>query len=162
MKNRLWGMPREIKMILAFVVLIIIISVFFWREQSRLNTATNTVVINQQIIKVQLAETEYERYSGLSGQKKLCETCGMLFIFPTRKIENIVMRNMNFPLDVIYIDNNKIIKIDANLLPEGAEPSNIYSSELPVDYILEVNSSFTDKYNIHVGDEIIFNLLNEK
>ncbi len=160
MKNNFSGVPREIKMILAFIVVMLLIGLFFWREQSRLKTASNTVTINKQAVNVQIADSEYLRYQGLSNQKKLCELCGMLFIFPDKKVENIVMRNMNFPLDVIYIDGNKIIKIDANILPEGENPSIIYSSELPVDSIIEVNSSFTDKYNINVGDEIIFNLQN--
>jgi len=150
-------MPRELKMIILFILLMIVIGIFFWREQSRLSNKNNTLSINGQSVDIQLADTEKLRYQGLSGQKKICEFCGMLFIFPEKKVENIVMRNMNFPLDIIYIDENKIIKIDANLLPEGENPNTIYSSEFPVDYILEVNSGFTDKYNINIGDEINFN-----
>ncbi|MEI7452298.1 MAG: DUF192 domain-containing protein [Candidatus Falkowbacteria bacterium] len=162
MKKNFDGVPREIIFGLIFIGLIITISLFFWREQSLLKNQTDTVVINGQTIDVQIADTNQLRYQGLSGQKKICELCGMLFIFPETKVEEMVMRNMNFPLDIIYINNNKIVKIDANLLPEGADPLFIYSSELPVDYILEVNSSFTDKYDITVGNEVTFNFKNKK
>jgi len=161
MKNNLEGIPRGIKLGLIFIGLTLIIGLFFWQEQSRLKNPVNFVTINGLNINVQMADTDYLRYQGLSGQKNICELCGMLFTFPQEQVETMVMRNMNFPLDIIYIDNNKIIKIDANLLPEGANPIYTYSSELPVNYILEVNSGVTDKYNINVGDEVNFNFQNK-
>jgi uncharacterized membrane protein (UPF0127 family) len=34
------------------------------------------------------------------------------------------MRNMLFPLDIIWINDDEIIKIDKNLPPEGDKPEN--------------------------------------
>ena len=112
------------------------------------------VAINDQDIKVSLASTPAEQYTGLSGSRSLCVTCGMLFVFPQKQIQQFVMRDMNYPLDIIWISDNKIIKIDANLPPTGSNPEVIYSSELPVNYVLEVNSGYSDKYNLEVGSSI--------
>ena len=45
------------------------------------------------------------------------------------------MRNMNFPLDILFIDDDKIINIAADLPPEGSEPVNIYVSGAAVNYV---------------------------
>lgn len=113
------------------------------------------VIINDKIVNVEIANTAEKHYQGLSNRKNLCDNCGMLFIFPDKKERTFVMRNMNFPLDIIWIDDDKIVKIDKNLLPEGENPVNNYSPDIPVNYVLEVNGGFADKNNIKTGDKII-------
>lgn len=116
------------------------------------------VMINEGKIKVEIAKTYEEKYNGLSNRENLCENCGMLFIFNEKNKQKFVMRDMNFPLDIIWINDNEIIKIDKNLQPEGSNPINLYNSEAPVNYVLEVNVGFSDKYNIRAGNKINYNL----
>lgn len=116
-----------------------------------------TIEINDRIIKVEIADTAELRYRGLSERKSLCEDCGMLFIFPDKAARTFVMRNMNFPLDIIWIDGDEIKKISKNLPPEGENPAIIYSSEFPVNYVLEVNGGYTDKNAIFTGDKVVIN-----
>ena len=80
----------------------------------------------------------------------------MLFVFPRKQIRSFWMKDMNFPLDIIWISDNKIIKIDKDLQPEGENPKNKYQTIQRVDKVLEVNSGFTDKYKIKAGDEVKF------
>lgn len=115
------------------------------------------VSINDKIIKVEVADTAESRYQGLSGRESLCEGCGMLFIFPDKDVRTFVMRNMNFPLDIIWIDGDEIKKISKNLPPEGENPAIIYSSEFPVEYVLEVNGGFADDNGVAAGDKVSFN-----
>jgi len=82
----------------------------------------------------------------------------MLFVFKDKRERTFVMRNMNFPLDIIWIKDDKIIKIDKNLPPEGAKPKKLYNSDKPVNYVLEVNAGFTDKYGIEISNEVEYNL----
>lgn len=113
------------------------------------------ISINDQIIKVEVANTPESRYEGLSGRENLCADCGMLFVFPDKSVRTFVMRNMNFPLDIIWIDGDEIKKISKNLPLEGAQPAVKYSSDAPIDYVLEVNGGFCENYEIKVGDKII-------
>jgi uncharacterized membrane protein (UPF0127 family) len=103
-----------------------------------------------------IARTPDEQYLGLSFKQKICRDCGMLFAFPDTSEKTFVMRNMNFPLDIIFIEKNKIVKIYKNLQPEGAHPVNFYPSKKPIDKVLEVNGGFTDKYDIMENEIIIF------
>jgi uncharacterized membrane protein (UPF0127 family) len=114
------------------------------------------IQINNVSLKVERATTAITQYNGLSGREFLCPDCGMIFVWPERATRNFVMRNMNFPLDIIFIDQNKIIKIDANLPPEGKSPTKIYSSLQPADMVLEVNAGYAAGQGLKVGDSLIF------
>ncbi|MDP2944440.1 MAG: DUF192 domain-containing protein, partial [bacterium] len=60
--------------------------------------------INQQEIKVEIASTLKQQYRGLSGRKSICADCGMLFNFSDSGVRSFVMRDMEFPLDIIFIE----------------------------------------------------------
>jgi len=74
------------------------------------------------------------------------------------------MKDMKFPIDIIWIDPNyKIVHIEKNLQPcifFLLCPS--YSPHANSKYVLEVNSNFTTKNNITVGDRVYFNIPNFK
>lgn len=114
-----------------------------------------TVQINDAVINVEVADTYERHYKGLSGTDKLCGNCGMLFIFGDKQAREFVMRDMNYPLDIIWIDDDKVIKIDEDLPPEGWNPKTIYSSGIPVNYVLEVNAGFCRKHDITVGKRVV-------
>lgn len=112
------------------------------------------VKINRKIIKVELATSPWSHYRGLSNRKTLCSDCGMLFIFTDKQERKFVMRNMNFPLDIIFVADGRIINIAAKLPPEGANPINIYKSLAPADQVLEINGGEAEKYNFKIGDRV--------
>ncbi|MFH0923444.1 MAG: DUF192 domain-containing protein [Candidatus Falkowbacteria bacterium] len=115
------------------------------------------VTINNTKIKIEIADTPELRYQGLSNKEKLCADCGMLFVFPNKEMKTFVMRDMNFPIDIIYINDDKIVEINKNAPSEGSDPVMRYSSDLPANYVLEVNSGFCEENKIEIGDEIRYN-----
>ena len=117
---------------------------------------TGRVRINNVEIKVEIAKTPIEQYQGLSGRDSLCPDCGMLFIFPNKKERTFVRRDMMLPIDIIWISDEKIVKINEELpLPISAEEEEReYKSGQPVNYVLEVASGFCRKNNIKVGDRV--------
>jgi len=145
--------------ILAIIFLVLVI--FSGRETVRLIKLTKNspqqiavIKINQQEIKAEIAATFKQQYQGLSNRESLCGDCGMLFNFSDSGPRSFVMRNMNFPLDIIFIDNGVIKNIAAQLEPEKENPQNIYESNGPVNQVLEVNGGYCDKYNIQPGDRV--------
>lgn len=116
------------------------------------------IEINNQKIKVILAISPEEQKNGLSNYTKLADGQGMLFIYKNKTIPTFWMKSMNFPLDIIWIEDDKIIKIDKNLVPEGDKPENTYAPDKPINYVLEINRGLSDRYNLKVGGKIIFNL----
>lgn len=107
-------------------------------------------------ITVELARTQLEHYRGLSGRDKLCDDCGMLFVFPEPRKTAFVMRDMKFPLDMIGIREGKVVAVDENAQPENGTDLTVYQNREAVDYVLEVNAGTVEKLKIKIGNELSF------
>lgn len=118
-----------------------------------------TITIAKKTIQVQVAKTQDQRTKGLSGVSSLDKNSGMLFVFDTKKVNPAFwMKDMLIPLDMIWISNNKIVKIDKDIpAPALGTPNNkltVYSPGQPVDYVLEVNAGFSNLNNLSVGSSV--------
>ena len=65
------------------------------------------------------------------------------------------MKDLNFPLDLVWIYDGKIIGIEKNLPPAGSKPTVSYASPGPVNLVLEVNGGWVEANTIKVGDVIL-------
>lgn len=137
-----------------FLLAAVIIIVAFFIICGAVVSIEKYVIINNKKIKVEIADTSQSIYNGLSNRDYLCEDCGMLFIFKDKSERIFVMREMKFNLDIIWIEDDNIVKIDNNLTAEGINPSKLYGSWKKVDKVLEVNANFCEKNNIRAGDKI--------
>lgn len=103
---------------------------------------------------IEIAETEYETQTGLMYRQSMEKNRGMLFIFPDVAMHSFYMKNTEFPLDIIYIDENqKIVSFQKNAKPydESSLPSNV-----PAKFVLEINAGLSDQTGLQVGDSISF------
>ncbi len=90
---------------------------------------------------------------GLSGKSTLLPTEGMLFVFPTEGFHGIWMKDMQFPIDILWIGSDgRIIDIAKNVTPDSY-PSKFEPTQ-PARYVIEVNAYFADSFNISVGDHV--------
>lgn len=112
------------------------------------------VEINNIPITVMVADEPMEHWQGLSDRESLGGRNGMLFVFKQKQDRVFVMRRMHFPLDIIFIKDDKIVKIHKRLEPEGETPNKHYSSDAKVNYVLEVNGGFTDAFGVKEGDRV--------
>ena len=105
-------------------------------------------------INVEIADDNEERMKGLMFRERLDENAGMLFIFDKEEYKTFWMKNTWIPLDIVFIDKNfKVVDIK-NAVPCKKELCILYKSSQPAEYVLEVNSNFTIKNNINIGDKI--------
>lgn len=116
------------------------------------------VNIAEQEIKVDLALTAAEQEQGLSGRPGLAENTGMLFVFPNPGNYQFWMKDMNFPIDMIWLSSDlKVVYIEKNATPESyPETFGPGENDGSAKYVLEVVSGFSDKNNLKVGDEVFF------
>jgi len=121
------------------------------------NNTLSSISINNHVIYVELADTKIKQILGLSYRQSLATTTGMLFTFPDKQIRSFWMKDMNFPLDILWLADNQIVGIEKNLFPQGDIPSKNYSSPQPVNYVLEVNAGTADEYDIKPGNMVIYN-----
>jgi uncharacterized protein len=138
--------------VLLFCAILVAHSISGKKEQ--LTFANQYLIINNTKINLSIADTPAKQIQGLSNQQSLDKNAGMLFIFPDKQIRNFWMKDMNFPLDIIWIADDKIEKIDSDLPAEGDQPKKMYSSVLPIDRVLEVNAGFCKKNKIYVSNTV--------
>ncbi len=100
---------------------------------------------------IEIVKTPSAMYRGLSNRPSLCRDCAMMFVFPESDQRIFVMRDMNFPLDIVFINNSKIVKIYHNLPPEGSAPQFQYSSVVPADRVLELNAGVAREFGLEEG-----------
>src|SRR3989338_6297137 len=100
------------------------------------------VKIAGQEILVELAKTPKAQTKGLSGRSKLAANHGMLFLFPFVEKRAFWMKDMNFSIDIIWINNGEIVDIAPNLPPAIEANPPVYYPRLPVNAVLEVNAGF--------------------
>lgn len=106
-------------------------------------------------LSVFVRDTPLERKQGLSGFETLDQEKGMLFIFDESRYHGIWMKDMNFPIDLIWIDKDfKIIGITERLTPESYP--KIFEPPKPVRFVLETNVNFAATFGIEEGDEVVF------
>jgi len=119
------------------------------------------VNIDGRILKAEIAESPRELYRGLSGRRYLCPDCAMLFNFKESAEQLFVMRDMKFPLDIIFINNGRIISLAQNLSPDKNKLDRYYSSQGNCNQVLEVNAGFAAENNIRTGDLVGFEIVNK-
>jgi len=104
---------------------------------------------------VDVAESFGQQYVGLSRTGSLAADRGMLFTYGEEDTREIVMRNMDFPLDVVYIGGNgEITGIETLDAPGGpVEYYLTYGSTTGTgQYILEVNAGWSEEHGVSAGD----------
>ena len=117
----------------------------------------SSVKINDTEIKVDVAHSAEEKLQGLSGRESLLENTGMLFTFdhPGRYV--FWMKDMNFPIDIIWIGaDRQVVHIEHNVRPESY-PENFAPTSNAL-YVLEVESGFSKKHNFKIGDPVFLQL----
>lgn len=122
-------------------------------------TNTKTAKVGNSEINVEIVKTSEEREQGLSGRDKIEDNSGMLFVFDRQNIRPAFwMKNVKFPLDIVWIKSGKVAQINKNLMPipQGTPDSQIklYLPNQSVDYVLELPGGKIDRAGIKVGDPV--------
>ncbi|WP_336360806.1 DUF192 domain-containing protein [Haladaptatus sp. ZSTT2] len=108
------------------------------------------------VVTARIADTPAKRYTGLSNTTSMPADEGMLFTYDSEGEHTFVMRDMDFPLDIIFVDaNGTITKIyHAPVPPEGTNNSDLTRYPGTGQYILEVNRGWTTDHGVSVGDTV--------
>jgi uncharacterized protein len=135
---------------IVFVIGLILLTVFFF---NRLQPAV--IVFPNASFFIETVEEEGQRIKGLSGKESMKENRGMLFKFEQEEYWSIWMKDMLFPLDIIWLDQNLVVvDLKENVSPE-TYPSS-FSPQKPAKYVLEINAGLCEKYQIKINDQAKF------
>jgi len=108
-------------------------------------------------IPVEVADTLQKRSLGLGKRTSLKKGWGMLFVFEKRKPHRFWMKNMQFPLDIIWLDNHRIVHIIHNVKPANyRDEPEVMTSPVPVNFVLEIAAGRAEKLGLKTGQRMKF------
>ena len=110
-------------------------------------------MVDDVALEVQIADSEPRRVRGLMFQDQLPYDQGMIFVFTDPELYSLWMLNMQFPLDMIWFDQDgNVVHIEKNVPPcKTVVEITTCQSVVPDDdasYVLEVTAGFIDQNNI--------------
>ena len=98
------------------------------------------VEIGGQRITAEVARTTFSRSRGLMFRENLAEGCGMIFVFSQEAKHPFWMKNVSFPLDLVFINHNLVVVDLLRALPCEGDLCIHYRPSEPAAYVLEVNA----------------------
>ncbi len=141
---------RFIQSLVILLVLFVVI-IFVLRPV----TSPKQLLINGQVFNVEVADTPKLLVRGLSGHTPLSSREGMLFIFNTPGDYGIWMKDMTFPIDIIWInENNRVVTIEKAVSPQTYP--KVFHSSVNSLYVLETASGEANRINLKNGDLVEF------
>jgi uncharacterized membrane protein (UPF0127 family) len=120
----------------------------------KLSEAGNPIMpvqLHNVVVQAEVVATPEKLYLGLGGRKRLAPGSGMLFVMPTFDVQEFCMRGMQFPIDIIWIAQDRIIGFQENLSPK--DPGE-FLSPAPANLVLEVPAGFVKSAGLKVGDRL--------
>jgi hypothetical protein len=114
------------------------------------------VILGNTEIAVSIADTPKLREQGLSLRQGLSNNEGMLFLFSDSGRYGFWMKEMLFPIDIIWLNKSKEIVF----VKEHAEPNSypeVFMPNKPAQFVLEVPAGFFALHHLKVGDTLEMN-----
>ena len=143
-----------------FNVFLCIIQTFFYSQSfaEKINYYHAIVTTSTgKIIPVEVADTLQKRSLGLGKRTSLKKGWGMLFVFEERKPHRFWMKDMQFPLDIIWLDNHRIVHINHNAKPASSDDEpEVMTSPVPVNFVLEIAAGRAAKLKLKKGQQLKF------
>lgn len=137
--------------ILLIAVLILLVISFF----QNLNRQS-FVIVKEVLFRAEFAETPLTKEVGLSKYNNIDNDFALVFLFEKSGKPVFWMKNMLFPIDIIFVKDYKITQIYSEV-PKPANESGdlpLYIPKKDSDIVIEINSGLSKKYKFKEGDQI--------
>lgn len=138
-----------------FIAVVILAGVVVFAQIANRNSKTDVLQINGRSFSLEIANTQAERALGLGRRPSLPTDRGMLFIFGSVQPECFWMKDMHFPLDIIWVNNKKQVVHIAHSVSPSTYPDSFCPVE-PVKYVIELNAGMADNTDMRVGETLDF------
>jgi uncharacterized membrane protein (UPF0127 family) len=141
------------------VILVVAASLGFLYWQMNREQIT-TLELKDRTYRLTVSQTEADREHGLSDTPSLPSDHAMLFVFPSVGRPAIWMKDMNYPIDIVWLDSDKkVVYTVANAQP-SSYPDTIFQTDKDSRYVIELSAGTIEKTNIKRGDTADFVVTN--
>ena len=160
-----WAKPKMGKMDRVAIVLFLLMLAALLggcnEPQTGSPTEASVRIGGETIYTVDMAVTPEDRQQGLSGRESMAQDVGMLFVFEEERPLHFWMKDMHFPLDIIWIDGQcqlAGVSADVPTPPPNANNADVprAQSDSPALYVFEVNAGEWARNGMSAGDRVEF------
>jgi hypothetical protein len=115
---------------------------------------TVEVILKGEKFIVTVADTQEERRIGLAGKVDLGWREGMLFVFDQPGDYGFWMKDMKFPLDIVWFNGAEVVYTLSNLSPLSYP--TVFRSPWLADKVLEVKAGTVERLKLTRGDKFFW------
>lgn len=152
--NQNFVMNKKIYIYFCILLFIFIFSQLYTHTSYLKGYNKIKVAIGKETYTLFIANNEIKRQKGLSNIKTMRDNEGMLFIFEKPDYYHFWMKDMKFPLDLIFINGDKVVDVIKNIQPESY-PHTITATE-KANKVIELNAGEIDKSSLQKETNITF------
>lgn len=110
---------------------------------------------NYECLALEQVTTPEAMAKGLSGRTSLPQDQGMLFTYSQPGEYCFWMKDMQFPIDIIWVDaDKKVINVHENVPPESYPEE--FCPDKPAMYVIEVNAGVAKQAYLSSGSQLQF------
>lgn len=139
---------------LIFLLIFFVVFYYFSPDTSECGKYdTATLSIASTTVEADLADNDCKRTLGLSGRASLSEGRGMIFKYEGEGSRGIWMKDMKFPIDILWIDEEmRVVGIEWAIAPSTYP--KIFGENYKAEYVLELPVGFVIKNKVTLGSII--------
>jgi len=111
------------------------------------------LVLGENRIHVQVARTIYHQYRGLGKRDTIAPYDGLLFLYGQKARHGIVMREMRFPIDIIWLADGVVVDIAPNVQVEPVPEKllTVYRPRSEANLVLETAAGWSAAHDVKIG-----------
>jgi uncharacterized membrane protein (UPF0127 family) len=118
---------------------------------------TTVIRVREKNLTVYVARTYKQQFTGWSNRDSMGPVDGMLFPFGLKGRQAMVMRDMRFPIDIVWLDNGVVVDIAPNAVPEpGVSEANLflYRPRAEANVVIEFRAGLAQELGLSIGDRV--------
>lgn len=152
--KREWRWRRQTWALLVCSIVAVLIALVASYAFASFRPTTELKLGQSGVFHVWVADTDELLYKGLSGVEKLPANGGLLMDFKVSGKHGIVMRDMLVPLDIVWLDEQRVVTNIRKNVPAS------YDEELvPLKnarYVIELPAGTVDQSRVKIGNIAYF------
>lgn len=141
--------------VLIIAALLLVVAAALYTLWPQLQPHT-TVHIGDGVFTTRVAKTAEERDKGLSDTRELRENQAMLFVYDSDDKWSIWMKDMNYPIDIVWLDKDKKVVYIVKNAPPESYPYEQFVPKKEARYVLELPAGTVGKKSINIGTAATF------
>lgn len=115
-----------------------------------------TVHIGDAVFTTRVAKTADQREKGLAGTGELRQDQAMLLVYESDGKWPIWMKDMKYPIDIVWLDSEKKIVYIVKNAPPESYPYDQFVPKHEARYVLELPAGTVTQKSIKAGAEAVF------